>query len=129
MAKFCKQGHDLEVTRKVYGTTTVCGQCRKVYNEKYRRANPLVYARSSRKTKLFRAYGLTEQAFNELLIAQKGGCAVCGSTEWGAGGVPHVDHDHATNEIRGLLCSRCNCGIGMFRDDPELLLEAVRYLS
>jgi hypothetical protein len=40
-----------------------------------------------------------------------------------------VDHCHRTHRIRGLLCSRCNTGIGKFNDDPGLLMRAAKYLS
>ena len=39
-----------------------------------------------------------------------------------------VDHDHKTDQIRGLLCNRCNKGLGLFRDNPEFLLYARIYL-
>lgn len=52
-------------------------------------------------------------------------CAICGSEP----DVPHVDHDHRTGYIRGILCSRCNFGIGKFKDSVELLLSAVNYLQ
>jgi len=43
--------------------------------------------------------------------------------------VMHVDHDHKTGKIRGLLCKRCNVGMGYFKDDPSILKKAVRYLE
>lgn len=42
---------------------------------------------------------------------------------------PHIDHDHLTDEVRGILCVRCNAGIGQFRDDVGLLWKAIVYLS
>src|SRR5689334_15698995 len=40
-----------------------------------------------------------------------------------------VDHDHATDLIRGLLCSTCNTGLGCFKDDPKLFRKAIKYLK
>ncbi len=62
------------------------------------------------------------------MAAQKPvGCFICGDVLAESKGV-HVDHDHRTNEIRGLLCQGCNKGLGMFRDDPMLLIRAANYL-
>jgi hypothetical protein len=63
----------------------------------------------------------------ELLSAQDGRCAICGA-ERGTRRLA-IDHDHTTGFIRGLLCVRCNTGLGSFRDDPELLRKAIEYLD
>lgn len=57
-------------------------------------------------------------------------CGICGATESSGGKKQlHVDHDHTTGKIRGLLCNHCNLGIGHFKDDTELLQAAIKYLS
>lgn len=77
-------------------------------------------------------YGITHDQYQAMLEDQSNACAICGSTEWPAAqhaGSPHVDHDHATGRVRGLLCGHCNNGLGMFRDDPERLRAAADYLE
>lgn len=54
-------------------------------------------------------------------------CAICGGTNNGRPLV--IDHDHTTNQIRALLCSTCNWGLGHFRDNPALLSKAAMYLA
>lgn len=60
-------------------------------------------------------------------------CAICkaGIEEWGGekGNTSCIDHDHKTNKVRGLLCSKCNLGIGMFEDNSENLKNAIEYLK
>lgn len=66
---------------------------------------------------------LPNQQLKELLLASKC-CAICNIS-----GVPLcVDHDHKQNVVRGVLCNRCNLGLGQFRDDPLLLEFAAMYL-
>jgi len=74
-------------------------------------------------------YGISLVDYDEMLEAQGRGCAICGKTPEAEGRQLAVDHDHETDEIRGLLCSRCNPGLGMFMDDPELLRSAIAYLE
>jgi hypothetical protein len=75
-------------------------------------------------------YGLTGEQYDALLAAQSGGCAIC-STTAGTKSNPtlHVDHDHRTGKVRGLLCQNCNTAIGAFQDDPALLRRASAYLE
>ena len=64
---------------------------------------------------------------------QNGRCAICGGTgervHKGVKSGLYIDHDHDTGKIRGLLCHDCNSGLGHFRDNPALLLKALRYLK
>ena len=83
---------------------------------------------------LQRDYGISLEDYNELLRKQDGKCAICGRPDEDERGNNNgskrlaVDHDHETNEVRGLLCSMCNKGIGSLDDSPELLLKAYEYL-
>lgn len=71
-----------------------------------------------------RKYGIGLPEFEQLLDYQGGCCAVCGSTEKLV-----VDHCHGTGAIRGILCDRCNVGIGCLNDDAHRLIAAANYLS
>ena len=62
-----------------------------------------------------------------MLAEQYGGCAICGRPE-PEGGSLHVDHDHETGAVRGLLCFPCNQAIGAFEEDIEFLSAALGYL-
>ena len=73
------------------------------------------------------AHGKTRKEIHDLVIAQ-GGCAICHSARHGGRGW-HGDHDHRTGLFRGVLCSTCNAGLGMFRDDPRALYAAIHYLE
>jgi Recombination endonuclease VII len=75
------------------------------------------------------AYGITPAQFDQMWQEQRGRCAICRDPldDSRRNGV-HVDHCHFDDQVRGLLCGKCNVGLGHFRDDPELLLEAARYL-
>ena len=77
---------------------------------------------------LKRTFDITVDDYNAMLAVQDGGCAICGRrpTEKRA---LHVDHDHETGAVRGLLCFRCNGGMGQFAEDPERLARAIDYLT
>lgn len=70
-------------------------------------------------------YGLSAEAWHEMLIRQAGRCAICSSPMES----PHVDHDHRTGKVRELLCNHCNRGLGEFFDSPDLLMKAAAYVK
>jgi hypothetical protein len=112
----CPSGHEYTTENSYVNPSTGNRQCRACQAER------------SRQTFRRKLYGLQIEEYEELLDRQRGRCAIC--REPAAGDLAlAADHDHATGAIRGLLCSRCNNGLGSFRDDPGLLEAAVRYLN
>ncbi|MEV7402864.1 endonuclease domain-containing protein [Streptomyces sp. NPDC091267] len=70
-------------------------------------------------------YGLADSVALELRARP---CDICGTEP--TPDTPHgVDHCHETGRVRGVLCRSCNLALGHFRDDPERVLKAARYLS
>jgi hypothetical protein len=90
------------------------------------RANP-AERRKERTARLLRKYGITANEYDAMLAAQGGGCAVC---ERKPGKTPHhVDHDHATRRVRGILCHQCNWYVGTIDADPGVLDRLRNYLA
>jgi hypothetical protein len=110
-----------------------CKECLRKKNVEYHRTP--AGAISDMRRKLRKNHGIELESYQQMLQKQKGVCAICKQEEKscktrGQGTRPlSVDHDHVTGQIRGLLCSRCNAGLGNFRDDPERLREAIAYLQ
>jgi len=83
-----------------------------------------------RRIALWRYYKMTPLEYASALQTQGGRCAICRTDD--PGGVSTyfaVDHDHTTGEVRGLLCGRCNLGLGFFRDSLSFLAAAQEYLK
>ena len=84
--------------------------------------------RKNREYQRYSRYGITAQQYATMLIEQRGKCAICSEimdkvTE------PHIDHNHATGQVRALLCRLCNVGLGKFRENLGFLNEAIAYLT
>jgi hypothetical protein len=75
---------------------------------------------------LKKEYGISLVEFNRLVEEQKGLCAICEELP-GKRGL-HADHCHVNGGVRGLLCFRCNAALGLFRNNPRLLVNAIDYL-
>ena len=98
--------------------------------EKLRKTNLPELRRRQREANLRKQYGIGHDQYEEILKSQGGKCAICGG---GPNGKHkdrfHIDHDHETEKIRGLLCGMCNLGVGYFYDDPVRLRNAAAYLE
>jgi hypothetical protein len=70
-----------------------------------------------------------QELYDERLNDQGGVCAICSTDNPGGRGQFHADHDHQTNQPRGVLCHNCNVALGNFKDNPELLQKAIKYLN
>jgi len=64
-------------------------------------------------------YGITIEQYKKLFKIQKGCCAICGRNQLVFKNRLHVDHDHKTNKIRGLLCPGCNNGLGIYEKNKN----------
>ena len=80
--------------------------------------------RKVRDAHLRKKYSITLEEYEALVIAQEGKCRICQNEA-----LLHVDHDHVSGLIRGLLCNPCNLALGMFEDDPNRFLAAATYLA
>jgi hypothetical protein len=96
------------------------------YRREYRRRPERQAA--DREYHLKRKYGITLEQYNEIFEAQDGVCAICREPRPEERTL-HVDHDHDTGEIRGLLCFRCNNALGDLRESYDLAVKAVDYLD
>jgi hypothetical protein len=88
-------------------------------------ANPTKFCDVQRKHN----YGITKAEYDDLLLKQNGLCAICQTDTPSGKGAWHVDHDHMTKRVRGLLCHKCNVGLGNFNDSGSVLQSAINYLA
>lgn len=102
-----------------------CEQC-VTYNREYNRTWNENNRKARREIQRKTMYGMERGHYDALLVEQGCRCAICGDVG-GPKGL-YVDHCHDSGAIRGLLCGKCNAGIGMLKDDPDVLLAAAAYL-
>lgn len=125
-----------------------CKKCKNLNNIKNKQNNLAKYQQYDREWKrkhyqscpnqykernLLKSFNLSLNDFYEMLEQQKGVCCICNQVEKVLGNNGKikslsVDHDHKTNQLRGLLCNNCNRALGLLKDDPLVLRNAVLYL-
>lgn len=133
--KFCTRGVCLNPAVEGANECEEHRAYRKAYNDKYvkERKHSSTWQDRRRNNWIKTTYHIGMEEVYNLLNLQGGKCAICGAVlSFGAkvkNDQPHIDHDHSTGRIRGLLCSKCNTAIGMLHDDISLVQSALNYLT
>lgn len=138
----CKQVKPLDAfgveTRRPDGRRCFCCTCGqandrryRATSQKYKDRHKRFMAKNRRRIKLWEKYKIREGEYHVLLLAQGGMCGICHTREPGGrwGKHFHVDHDHQTGRIRGLLCNSCNRGLAYFGDSVSGIKGALDYLN
>ncbi len=119
-----------------WGFCSSCKKCEAKRVKKYYKENPEKTNKNNAKKNLKRKYGITPEDKENMLKKQNYKCSICGKEIFLFGEskkdmekIACVDHDHATGEVRGLLCNNCNKGLGNFKDNQEYLSNAISYLK
>jgi hypothetical protein len=103
---------------------------KKDYQNSYRKHKQLKNSNWKRIKEMSYKIGKTfeevEQWFNKQWMKQQAQCAICGKV---FSGDDCIDHDHSTNQLRGLLCASCNVGLGALKDSSDICLKASNYLK
>lgn len=100
-------------------------QYEKEYYHKKNKEKKIEQVTRWRRSKL---YGLSKEDYDRVLQNQKFCCKICGTHQEETHKGLHVDHCHEEGNVRGLLCYKCNTGLGQFNDNPDLLEKAKEYL-
>lgn len=115
----------------ISGGGSQCGECKRQHNRQWRMDNAEKIAKQHSAQKRRMRYGMTQDQYDELLAAQNNRCAICRNKFVPGSNLTKacVDHDHAGGNVRAILCGSCNLGLGHFKDDKRLLVEAIRFLE
>lgn len=108
--------------KKNYGK----GLCQSCWQKEDYKRKPEVF-----KARRLQKYGMSMEQYAELLKQQEGKCAICFSDKprQGKSLFFHVDHNHKTGKVRGLLCGPCNRGLGYLQDSLVILENSIKYLT
>lgn len=102
------------------------------YQREWRKANPQKWkevCQKSNRLHNLRLYGIEHDDYDRMFAEQEGRCAICGRHQCEFKRRLAIDHDHATNVVRALLCPACNAALGGLQDDPRLLRLAADYIE
>lgn len=131
LTRNCKRCDSQFITtdkRKIFCTSS-CAQRFSAMKQLTRRQRSPEYHAKFRDYDYQRNYGITTEDYNRMFTEQEGKCYICDTHQSKLKNRLSVDHCHKTNKVRKLLCQKCNQGIGLFNDNPELLKKAMEYVQ
>lgn len=132
--QFCKRAPSKD------GLNHWCKSCVNIHNKEVIARDPEKRRKQSRewdkknrparfRSEIKHKFGITVEKYEKMLTIQNNSCAICGKSPEENGRRLAVDHCHITNIIRGLLCTKCNQGLGNFDDIFENLIKAANYIK
>lgn len=109
------------------GLDSECADCAKERDKKRYRRDIEKRKHQNKWATLKMKFGITKDHWQKMLTSQNGACAICRKI-FDRSDNTHVDHDHQTGRVRGLLCRKCNFAVGLLSDDPGTFDRAAKYL-
>ncbi len=128
--KLCKKEYEKSDKRKEiykkYNKSEKAKKSHKKSQKKYNNSEKGLYFRQKTNLKKF---NMTPEDRNNMVIEQKNRCKICGCLLDQRKIRSPIDHNHKTKIVRGILCNHCNTLIGLSKDNPYILINAIRYLE
>lgn len=119
----------MEETRKYHPNgDAYCSACKKLRYDIFRKENPEKVKQYSQVSKRRITYKLEPWQYDKLWNKQKGMCGICMSSLVKDRST-HIDHNHTSGHVRGLLCHHCNTALGLFKEDTITLRAAISYME
>lgn len=125
----CKQVKSLTEFHKAAFSCKPCANTRSKLHHARRMKEDPEYKKAKRASSIKSTHGITLEEYEERVAQQNYSCAICGVKLSVDGHKTHLDHCHKTGNLRAILCTNCNRGLGHFQDSVELLRKAAEYLG
>lgn len=129
-----RSGSDLVIDMKVCSKCNIEKEVTEFFKNEHRKDGlnsqcKLCHVETSRVSRFLCNYGITlVENLQQMIDAQSGKCAICGEVLQRGQGLA-IDHDHISGELREVLCSTCNVGLGFFKDNSAVLRSAADYID
>lgn len=113
----------LDFSNALYTNTSIKPRCKEC-QRKYERERYKTLGRDDPRNN---NYGVSQAAYDKMLEIHLGGCAICKQKPTDM--KLRVDHNHKTNEVRGLLCHKCNTALGLLNENEDIIWNMLEYLK
>ena len=124
----CTRGHDMDETRKFHPNgDSYCAVCKTIRTKIARKNNPEKTKQYYKTANRRRNYNLEPEEYELLLEKSKNLCMICSSPP--SKKSLHIDHDHKTGKVRGLLCHGCNTALGLLKEDLSIMKKLIEYIE